>query len=128
MGAVFTCVMIVVVIFTIVSTIIFNKVKENWVDIIGVGGAYMSSTGILGMIWGIVLFVNSIIDGNPDFMTFLIYIVISALFLIPFIRAELRCESVKQRILLPLVCLVLTCGFVLRLFFNIFLAFVSRED
>lgn len=113
------------VLISIIGASRYNKLRRNWYGIVGVGGSYFILLGIMLLVALISELVNAI-AGHPSEMEagigqviFMIVVMLAALAYLVFIMLT-RCSTVKQRILLPIVAVMIGMGFCWRLLLSIF--------
>ena len=104
----------------------FNKLKMEWGDVISIKGAFLSALGIIGVVMVIMALVGKIVgvENAASVTNIIAEIIITLIFLIPLVKAELKCQSTKRKIMLPFVVLMLTFGLIGRLFF----ALITRSS
>lgn len=107
--------------FMFYGIINFRKIRAKWDGIIGVGGAFLSMSGIIGAIM-IVAHLVSVLIGKAELNAggLIGPVIIVVLCAIPLVKAMMRCVTVKQRVMLPFVCFHLTYGFLVRFLLHIF--------
>lgn len=99
--------------------IFYNKLRTKFYGIIGVGGSYMATIGI--MMLGALI--GSIFGGggfaSAELVVGIIFMVIGIGYLVYVMIV--RCSTVMQRVFLPIVAIMIAFGFCWRLLLAIFL-------
>ena len=97
--------------------IFYNKLRTKFYGIIGVGGSYFSTIGIMGLF----MFVGSLVGGMAGNVVEIIMTAIFVLLGLGYLVYVMivRCQTVAQRIFLPLVAVMIAFGFCWRLLFAI---------
>lgn len=112
----------IIILLGIIGTAGYNKIMVKWRDIIGgVGTAWLISMGILV---SVVCVVNIIlaIAGNPvNVLSLIMYIAFAAWGIYALVKAEKRCSTTGQKIMVPFVCFTLAMGFGWRIALKIFM-------
>lgn len=98
----------------------YNPVRRKWAGIIGVGGAYISVIGILGLASIIVQIVKAIggqgfgsDSSTGEIIMFLVVAVVCLGYMVYVMVA--RCQTAGQRVMLPFAIIIITFGFCWRL-------------
>lgn len=103
----------------------YNPIRKKWAGVIGVGGAYIITLGILlgvSLIGSIIGTILGAPTGGTSVVEVLLIVVFAVLCLGYMVYVMLtRCQTVAQRILLPFVALLIGFGFCWRLLAAIFL-------
>lgn len=110
-----------ILIFAVFGAIFYNSLRRNWYGVLGVGGAYFIVIGIMLAVTLVASLFSKQETGmaGAELVT-MIVIAVAALGFMVFVML-VRCNSVKQKILLPLVALLLGFGFAIRLLLAIVL-------
>lgn len=104
-----------ILIFAVFGAISFNHLRRNWYGVLGVGGAYVIVIGIMLLVALLASLFGGGESGMPMVeMITMIVIMVAALAYMVFVML-VRCKSVKQKIFLPFVALLLGFGFAIRL-------------
>lgn len=103
----------------------YNPIRRKWAGIIGVGGAYIITLGIMLGVSLIGALIGAIFGGSTggaDAIEVILVVVFAVLCLGYMVFVMLtRCQTVAQRIMLPFVSLLIGFGFCWRLLAAIFL-------
>ncbi len=110
-------------VFTVVGICSYNSLRRKYAGIIGVGGSYLVATGIFMLIGTISDILRKITGGETRSNTMetvlaIIFAAIGILYLLYVMFT--KCTTVKQRIFLPFVALMIAFGFCFRLVLSIF--------
>lgn len=99
------------------GAIFYNKLRAKFYGIIGVGGSYMATIGIMVL----VMLIPSIFGGGFASITELIVAIIFMLIGVGYLVYVMiaRCDTVMQRVFLPIVAVMIAFGFCWRLLFAI---------
>ena len=113
----------VLLVFIIAGFFLYNPVRRKYNGIIGVGGAYLVSIGIILAVNLIAaIFVPSIRESAGGAGAIIAYAVIAVLTILYLVFIMItRCKTVMQRIGLPFAILIMAFGFATRLLGSIFL-------
>ncbi len=107
------------VVVMLAGGIFFNKLRARYYGIIGVGGSYMATIGVMML----VALIGSIFGGGgfetTELIVGIIFMIIGLGYLIYVMFA--RCSTVMERIFLPIVAVMIAFGFCWRLVFAIIL-------
>lgn len=105
----------VILLFCIIGTMRYNKLRENWAHVTGVFGSYVIFLGLLSLI-GLIGIVISLILGKETDTSEVIPLIITTLVCLGYlVVCMMRCKSTKERIMLPFVVSMIAAGFCWRL-------------
>lgn len=96
--------------------IFYNKLRTKYYGIVGVGGSYFITIGlmVLGMLIGQLIQGFGDVGASAMEIIILIVVMLAAMAYMVFIMLT-RCTTVMQRVFLPFACLMIAFGFCLRL-------------
>ena len=103
----------------------YNSIRRKWAGIIGIGGAYIITLGILmgvsliGAIIGTIFGASTEGSSIGEVILIIIFTVLCLGYMVYVMLT--RCQTVAQRVLLPFVALLIGFGFCWRLLAAIFL-------
>lgn len=105
------------VIIMIAGGIFYNKLRVKYYGIIGVGGSYMALIGIM-MLFTVIgsLFTGAGFE-SAELVVGIIFMIFGVGYLVYVML--LRCNTAMQRVMLPLVAVMIAFGFCWRLLFAI---------
>lgn len=112
----------IIILFGIIGIAGYNKIMVKWRDIIGgVGTAWLITMGIVLAIASVFGIIYAVIGENSNIIGLVLYIAIAVWGIYALVKAEKRCLTTWQRIILPFVCFALTMGFGWRIALKIFM-------
>ena len=104
-----------ILIFAVFGAIFYNSLRRNWYGVLGVGGSYFIVIGLMLLVSLLATwFGKGEVGMARAEMITMIVIMIAALGYMVFLIL-VRCKSVKQKIFLPVVALLMGFGFAIRL-------------
>ena len=114
----------IILLLCFIGTAGYNKIMVKWRDIIGgVGTAWLVTMGILLSVVSVVGIVRAIIGaGAVNVTSLVLYIAIAVWGIYALIKAEKRCSTTGQKIMVPFVCFALAMGFGWRILLKIFMS------
>lgn len=116
-----TCLALVFVAFMIVCIVRFPKLRDNWSGIIGIPGAYLTATAIVAVVWLLIGCVGILFGNKVDPVSIVTLIIMALLCAIPLFNGLKKCETTKEKVMMPFVCIMLAFGFVWRVLMFIFM-------
>lgn len=122
---------IIAVVLMFVGFFGYNSLRKKWNGVIGVGGAYIITLGILlgvslfGSIIGTIFGASTEGASVGEVILVVIFTVLCLGYMVYIMLT--RCQTLAQRVLLPFVALVIGFGFCWRLLASIFLH-IPMED
>lgn len=107
-----------------IGTVGYNKIMIKYRGIIGgVGTAWLVTMGIVLSIATVIGIIRAIAGaGSLNITSMILYIAIGALGIYSLVKAEKRCQTTGQKIILPFVCFALAMGFGWRILLKIFMS------
>lgn len=105
----------VVLLFAIIGTMRYNKLRDNWSHVTGVFGCYVIFMGFLSLIGLIGILVSLLMKKETDTSEVIPLIIITLVCLGYMALCMTRCRNTKERILLPFVVSMIAAGFCWRL-------------
>ena len=96
----------------IAGGIFYNKLRVKYYGIIGVGGSYMALIGIMMLVSLIGTLFSGEGFGSAELFVGIIFMIIGVGYLVYVMIV--RCNTVMQRVLLPLVAVMIAFGFCWR--------------
>lgn len=114
----------IILLLCFIGTAGYNKIMVKWRDIIGgVGTAWLVTMGIVLSIMSVVGIIRAIIGaGSINVTSLVLYIAIAVWGIYALIKAEKRCSTTGQKIMVPFVCFALAMGFGWRILLKIFMS------
>ena len=114
----------IILLLCFIGTAGYNKIMVKWRDIIGgVGTAWLVTMGILLSIVSVVGIIRAVIGaGAVNITSLILYIAIAVWGIYALIKAEKRCLTTGQKIMVPFVCFALAMGFGWRILLKIFMS------
>lgn len=113
----------IAVILVLASAIFYNPLRRKVYGIIGVGGSYFATLGIMTffMFIGtlISLFAGGGVGDVTEFIVCIVFMLIGVGYLVYVMLT--RCDTVMQRILLPFIAIMIAFGFCWRFLFALLL-------
>lgn len=102
------------------SAIFYNKLRAKVYGVIGVGGSYMALIGMAMLCALIVsLFGGKTFSSTMEVIIGIIFMVIGVGYLVYVMIV--RCNTVMERVLLPIIAVMIAMGFCWRLLFSLLL-------
>lgn len=104
---------VIAAVFVLIGTFGYNALRRKMAGVIGVGGSYIILLGLMLLVTGIV----QLIGGNaPSQQELVITLILAALAMLYMVFVIIvKCKTLAQRILLPIIAVLIACGFIWRL-------------
>lgn len=113
----------IILLFCFIGTVGYNKIMVKWRGVIGgVGTAWLITMGILLSIVSVVAIIGAIVRAEPiNIVSLILYIAFAVWGIYALVKAEKRCSTTGQKIMVPFVCFALAMGLGWRVLLKIFM-------